>query len=434
MHSTRVLLSAPAKAVQAVSELPLRTTQRVRSFHSSSSLPQQNQNRVLDLFRTPPQFHDALRLCSANNTLLLTLFTTSTCTSCRTITPLLQSLVEKRPSSSEDRYSALAFAELQLDRPGTGAGNMFDLAVEYGVSSMPTLMGFGGRRAERVTERLVDTRVMSDGRRMTTWVDDQMRKGDRFPASSQDGSNGATILTVSPEPHYLADFWTHLTTHDPEFSTTESKKRLSIRLSDMLLKQITLIGAPQVLSALIPLAHRQTGGKGEENRGELDLDQWSDKTFPALHARGIETITSIYGTLWPTIFKTFGPHRSSMGLHELTIVYGLYLSDFTHLSALETELVAFTCITAQGLRGPSLWHVRGLGRVLGARGKDDEIPKMRRIKDVIRGVKVAAMRAVEFCGSEMVVKSRLDGGKDGTQCWPNVGDVVRELGGWGDDE
>lgn len=42
----------------------------------------------------------------------------------------------------------------------------------------------------------------------------------------------------------------------------------------MLLKQITLIGAPQVLSALIPLAKVQTQGKGEEERGELDIEQW----------------------------------------------------------------------------------------------------------------------------------------------------------------
>ncbi|KAL2401946.1 hypothetical protein ABEF92_003080 [Exophiala dermatitidis] len=246
----------------------------------------------------------------------------------------------------------------------------------------------------------------------------------------------ATVLTTSPRPHLLADFWTYLTTTQPEFSSTEAQTRLSERLRDVLLKQLTLIGAPQMLSALIPWAKVQTAGegKGEEKRGELDLEQWSQLSFPALHARGIETITSIYGTLWPTIFRTFGPHRTEVGFHELAVVYGLYLSDFRVLSALETELVAYTCITAQGLRGPALWHVRGLGRVLGARGSNDETDRMRRIKDVLRGVKVAVMHAVEFCGSEMVQRSRLDGGPDGTQGWPNVGDVVRELGGWGDDE
>ena len=122
-----------------------------------------------------------------------------------------------------------------------------------------------------------------------------------------------------------------------------------------------------------------------------------------------------------------------MGFHELSVVYGLYLSDFTYLSALETELVVFISIICQGLRGPALWHVRGLGRVLGARGDDDETAKLRRIKDVIRGVKVAAATAVEFCGPDFVKRSGLDASNPGLG-WPNVGDVVRELGGWGGDE
>ncbi|OAG41251.1 hypothetical protein AYO21_04631 [Fonsecaea monophora] len=243
----------------------------------------------------------------------------------------------------------------------------------------------------------------------------------------------ATVLTVSPRPQLLADFWTHVTAHETAFSTPEAQSRLSDRLRDVLLKQIVLIGAPQVLSALIPLAQRQTEGKGEAERGELELEQWSNLTLPSLHAQGVKAITSIYGTLWPRIFSTFGPHRAQVGIHEIAIVYGLYLGDFSTLTPLETELVAFTCITCQGLRGPSLWHVRGLGRVLGARGADDETPRMRRVKDVVRGVKVAAARCVEFCGPEMVRRSGLDA-SDGGLGWPNVGDVGRELGGWGDDD
>ncbi|KIW66715.1 hypothetical protein, variant [Phialophora macrospora] len=247
----------------------------------------------------------------------------------------------------------------------------------------------------------------------------------------------ATVLTVSDKPRLLADFWSYVTTHDASFSSSPTAQtRLSDRMRDLLLKQITLIGAPRVLSALIPLAKVQTEGKGtgvETERGELDLEQWSDTSLPALHARGVETITSVYGDLWPNIFRTFGPHRAQVGIHELTIVYGLYLADFKYLSALETELVAFTSIICQGLRGPALWHVRGLGRVLGARGSDDENEKMRRIKNVVRGVKVAVSMVVEFCGQEMVRRSGLDASNGGLG-WPNVGDVVRDLGGWGADE
>jgi thiol-disulfide isomerase/thioredoxin len=150
-------------------------------------LRQQNQNRILNSFRTPSQFHDAIRLCSANNTLLLALFTTSACTPCRTITPLLTSLVETRPPAADDKFGGLAFAEVELDSPDMSDGSMMNLGVEWGVTSMPTLVGFGGRRAERVTDRVTDTRMMSDSRRMGEWVDEQMRKGDPFAVGGGGG-------------------------------------------------------------------------------------------------------------------------------------------------------------------------------------------------------------------------------------------------------
>ncbi len=76
----------------------------------------------------------------------------------------------------------------------------------------------------------------------------------------------ATVLTTSPRPELLAEFWTHLTTE--VFSDDESRERLSDRLRDVMLKLLTLIGAPRMLSALIPMAKRQGGNKNED---ELDL-------------------------------------------------------------------------------------------------------------------------------------------------------------------
>lgn len=112
---------------------------------------------------------------------------------------------------------------------------------------------------------------------------------------------------------------------------------------------------------------------------------------------------------------------------ELFTVYGLYLSDFEQLTPIEAELIVFVTISCLGLgTGPALWHLRGLGRLLGARGDDDNQAKVRRAKDVIRSVKVAIMGVVEFVGEEFLAKAKLD-------TWPNVGDVVRVLGGWGED-
>ena len=115
---------------------------------------------------------------------------------------------------------------------------------------------------------------------------------------------------------------------------------------------------------------------------------------------------------------------------ELWNVYGVYLSDFSVLAAFETELVVFVTIMCTGLRGPSLWHMRGMGRLLGARGTDESTPEMGRIKDTLRNIKVAAMSVVEWCGPEYVRRS----GMESEMGWVNVGDVVRDLGGWGDDQ
>jgi hypothetical protein len=101
---------------------------------------------------------------------------------------LLTSLVETRPPSPADKYAALAFAEVELDSPDRSNGSMMDLGVEYGVTSMPTLMGFGGRRAERVTDRVVDTRLLSNETSLAAWLDEEMKKGDPFPGSGQSGS------------------------------------------------------------------------------------------------------------------------------------------------------------------------------------------------------------------------------------------------------
>ena len=56
---------------------------------------------------------------------------------------------------------------------------------------MPTLVGFGGRRAERVTDRIVDTRLLADKDRMLEWIDKVMQKGDPHGTG---GSNGGGLF------------------------------------------------------------------------------------------------------------------------------------------------------------------------------------------------------------------------------------------------
>lgn len=171
----------------------LLTTTHTRPFTSSPH--HALSNRVYSPIRTPPAFHDHLRAASSSNTLLLALFSTSACPSCKHIIPLLTDLVNHRDPGPRDGFAALAFAEVQLDSADTSNGPMTDVGVEFGVRSMPTLIGFGGRRAERVTERLADLKVLGDRARLAEWVDQEMAKGDPFPSGGGgDGGAGKGLL------------------------------------------------------------------------------------------------------------------------------------------------------------------------------------------------------------------------------------------------
>ena len=250
----------------------------------------------------------------------------------------------------------------------------------------------------------------------------------------------AAILAQSTKPQYLASLYTHLTTNDTSFSTDEAKLTLSLRFRDILLKQVTLVGAPQVLCALMPLAKVDCSAYGHQDTASAASastlsQQWHDLPISTIHARGTKTIDTIYGsTLLPKIFASFGAHSADTQFMELFTVYGLYLSEHTHLTPLETELVVWTTIMCLGWKGPATWHMRGMGRLLGARGSDESTEEMNRVKDALRNIKVAAMEVVEWLGPEMVGRSALEADGEGGRGWPNVGDVVRDLGGWGDDE
>ncbi len=148
----------------------------------------------------------------------------------------------------------------------------------------------------------------------------------------------------------------------------------------------------------------------------------------AIYDRGVETINRVYGaTLLPKIFDSWGSHKEDMKFNEIFVFYGLYLSDFEVMTPLETEAVVYSAISCLGLGGPGNWHLRGMGRLLGARGKEDESEKMRRVKGQLMNLRQAVMSVVEFVGEEFVGRAKLEK-------WANVENMVREFGGWGDDE
>lgn len=66
------------------------------------------------------------------------------------------------------------------------------------------------------------------------------------------------------------------------------------------------------------------------------------------------------------ILSTFASHRADVEWLVKKVIYGLFLSDHTLLSAIDAELVIVSAIWCQGLKGPTMWHLRGLRRFGGS--------------------------------------------------------------------
>lgn len=100
-------------------------------------------------------------------------------------------------------------------------------------------------------------------------------------------------------------------------------------------------------------------------------DRSSARIDEATEQRGATFIQQLYRQNLEPIFSTWGSHRADFEWLENTVIYGLFLSDHTVLSSVETELVILSAIMCQGLRGPTIWHLRGLRR-LGVSAEDVE--------------------------------------------------------------
>ena len=135
-------------------------------------------NRILSPVTTPPTFHDYLRLASADRAFLLLLFTTSGCRDTPVASPIIQSAVLSRKPQPVDGFASIHFAEVELDSPDRSNGAVADLGIEYGISGIPSMVAFGGRRAQRLTEIEEDVFLMSKEERVEEWLNRWMGKGD----------------------------------------------------------------------------------------------------------------------------------------------------------------------------------------------------------------------------------------------------------------
>ncbi|KAL9036642.1 MAG: hypothetical protein Q9214_006042, partial [Letrouitia sp. 1 TL-2023] len=179
-----------------------------------------------------------------------------------------------------------------------------------------------------------------------------------------------------------------------EFKETDERKKVSLRLRDALMKEWTLVGIPLVVTAVASLAkaEKELGLEGQLERNlsekcsrvspkSTDHLRQTDTKIASYTPRGVSFLQTLYAQNLTPIFATWGSHRADFEHLEKAVIYGLYLSDHTVLSAVESELVILTAIMCQGLAAPTTWHLRGMRR-LGVSEED--------VEEVQKGVELLA--------------------------------------------
>jgi thiol-disulfide isomerase/thioredoxin len=107
-----------------------------------------------------------LSTASSSRIPLLTLWTASYCPSCRTVAPLIRSLVEEE--------GGVGLAEIEFDAPDIMAGEP-NPAMTYMITSLPTLLSFDAGEAQTAT-KLTDVRSLSDRQFLVEWIRNEARR------------------------------------------------------------------------------------------------------------------------------------------------------------------------------------------------------------------------------------------------------------------
>ncbi|PQE22908.1 Thioredoxin-like fold protein [Rutstroemia sp. NJR-2017a BBW] len=176
--SSRSLPKQPSTIIP-LSQLPRR--------QFSSSPPQKASNRIYDPVRYPSLLSTYIALSTSSSQPLLTLWTTSYCSTCQQVSPLIQNIIS---SGTGETHGGVLFCEVEYDAPDIMNEG---LGMRYMVTSVPSLVGFfrgevmtgevGGRLGSREIQRL--------GREgLEEWVVAAARKGEEWRGRGGGGGGG----------------------------------------------------------------------------------------------------------------------------------------------------------------------------------------------------------------------------------------------------
>ncbi|CAJ2503908.1 Uu.00g113020.m01.CDS01 [Anthostomella pinea] len=126
-------------------------------------------NQIYASVRRPEDFHTYQLLSSSSRTPLITLWTASYCATCRTVAPLIRSVIESGVGEAE---GGVGYCTVEYDAPDIMADA---LGQTYMISSLPTLLSFDAGEAQ-VTTKVADPRKLADRAFLEEWVREEARR------------------------------------------------------------------------------------------------------------------------------------------------------------------------------------------------------------------------------------------------------------------
>ncbi|RDL31419.1 Thioredoxin-like protein [Venustampulla echinocandica] len=137
--------------------------------HFSTTPENKAKNRVYTPVRRYDDFSSYLQLSTSSRTPLLTLWTASYCATCKTVSPLLQELIEAGVGEEE---GGVSFCEVEYDTPDVMDSG---LGMTYMITSLPTLLSFDRGEAQTGT-KVVDPKKLTDKEWMKEWIRTEARR------------------------------------------------------------------------------------------------------------------------------------------------------------------------------------------------------------------------------------------------------------------
>ncbi|KAK3331084.1 hypothetical protein B0H66DRAFT_88198 [Apodospora peruviana] len=164
MHIVRPSSVVPSVRLLPVAALAAFTCnpQPASQARFSTSRKAETRNQVYASVRNLDQFHTYQLLSASSRTPLLTLWTTSYCPTCRTVAPLIQSIIEAGVGEAE---GGVGYCEVEYDAPDLMAAG---LGLTYMINTVPTLLSFDVQEAQ-VATKISDGRKLSDRRFLEEW-------------------------------------------------------------------------------------------------------------------------------------------------------------------------------------------------------------------------------------------------------------------------